>query len=236
MDNSGMDVSASDINQAPVEAVAKTSSERVFTQSELNEIVGRAKHEAVESHKRQSTQQAPQQQSYAPQPSNSRTLSEDDVKRLTSEELTRQRDDWERQSLEKQNAAAAERIVNNYKDKIAAGRDKYEDFDKVTSSLDMRHYPNVVQLLADHVDNASDILYDLAQNRTKLYQLESTCAHNPDDAIYEINRLSNSLKTNDDASRVRSPNSPLSQTRPSHTGTDSGGALSMQDLKRKYRA
>jgi hypothetical protein len=236
MDSSAMDV-ASDMNQAPVEAIVQKPTERVFTQSELNEIVGRAKHEAVESHKRQSTQHASQQQTYSQSnTSSTRALSEDDVKRLTTEELSRQREEWERQSLERQHADMAQRIVNNYKEKIAAGRDKYEDFDKVTNSVDMRHYPNVVQLLADHVDNASDILYDLAKNRTKLYQLESTCMHNPDDAIYEINRLSESIKSNDDASRVRTSHSPLSQQRPSHTGTDSGGALSMSDLKRKYRA
>lgn len=236
MDNSG-DVTASDINQAPAEAVAQKQSERVFTQSELNDIVGRAKHEAVESHKRQNTQQVTQPPTYAQaNATSSRQLSEDDVKRLTTEELGRQREEWERQSLERQHAQQAERIVTNYKEKIAAGRDKYEDFEKVTSSVDMRHYPNVVQLLADHVDNASDILYDLAKNRTKLYQLESTCTHNPDDAIYEINRLSSSLKTNDDASRIKTSNQPLSQQRPSNTGTDSGGALSMSDLKRKYRA
>ena len=55
MDNSSMDTTL-DMNQAP-ETKVQEPSERVFTQSELNAIVGRAKHEAVESHKRQQTQQ-----------------------------------------------------------------------------------------------------------------------------------------------------------------------------------
>ncbi len=237
MDNSVMDNTASDMNQTPAEAVVQKPSERLFTQSELNEIVGRAKHEAVESHKRQQTQQAPQQQSYAQQQSTNsfKSLSEDDVKRLTGEELGRQREEWERQSLERQQADAAQRIVSAYKEKIAAGKDKYQDFEAVTNNVDMRYYPNVVQLLAEHVDNASDILYDLAKNRIKLYQLESTCQHNPQDAIYEIRRLSDSIKANEESSRMKTSNSPLSQQRPSNTGTDSGAALSVRDYKRMYK-
>jgi hypothetical protein len=35
---------------------------------------------------------------------------------------------------------------------------------------------------------------------------------------------------------MKQANTPLSQQRPSNTGTDSGSSLSMTDLKRKYRA
>ena len=234
MDNSVMENTASDINQAPVEQAAQSNAERLFKQSELNEIVGRAKHDAVESFKRQNAPQQ-SQQSYTQPPMNSqRPLSEDDVKRLTTEELGRQREEWERQSLEKKHADEAQRIVSTYKDKIAAGRDKYQDFEAVTSNVDMRYYPNVVQLLAEHVDNSADILYDLAKNRTKLGNLEFMCGHNPQDAIYEIKRLAESIKQNESSSQIRSSNAPLSQQRPSNTGTDSG-ALSIADLKRKYR-
>lgn len=233
MDNSVMDNTASDMDQAPVEQAVQQPAERVFKQSELNEIVGRAKHEAVESYKRQNAQQAPQ--TYANTPQNNKALSEDDVKRLTGEELNRQREEWERQSLERQHADAAQRIVTAYKDKIAAGRDKYQDFEAVTNTVDMRNYPNVVQLLAEQVDNASDILYDLARNRYKLNNLESLCERTPQDAIYEIRRLSDSIKANEQSSQMKTSKSPLSQQRPSNTGTDSG-ALSMRDLKQKYKA
>lgn len=235
MDNSGMDTTASDISQTPVQEVVQQQNERLFKQSEINEIVGRAKHDAVESFKRQNTQQTSQQQ-YAQQPQAQRdALSQDDVRRLASEELSRQRDDWEKQTLERHQADAAQRIVNTYKEKIAAGKEKFEDFDAVTNNVDMRYYPNVVQLLAEHVDNASEILYELACNRYKLNNLETTCERNPQDAIYEIRRLSDSIKANDQSSNRRTSNSPLSQQRPSNTGTDSGGALSMADLRRKYK-
>ena len=234
MDNSAMD-SMSDTNQAQGQEAAQLqqqAQERLFKQSELNEIVGRAKHDAVESYKR--NQQPMQAQS--PQPQTSRTLSEDDVKRLTGEELSRQREQWTREAQEKADAEVAQRIVNSYKEKIAPGKEKYEDFEAVTNNVDMRYYPNVVQLLAEYVDNSHDVLYDLAKHRTKLGQIEQLCSHNPQDAIYEIKRLSDSIKANDSTSQMKHANSPLSQQRPSNTGTDSGNTLSMKDLKRKYRA
>lgn len=235
MDNSVMD-NVSDTNQAQVQETAQQAQERLFKQSELNEIVGRAKHDAVESFKRQQQTQYAQQAPQSQQTQSSRALSEDDVKRLTSEELSRQRDQWAREAQEKADAEIAQRIVNAYKEKIAPGKEKYEDFEAVTNNVDMRYYPNVVQLLAEYVDNSHDVIYELAKNRTKLYQLESTCGHNPQDAIYEIKRLSDSIKANESTSQMKHANSPLSQQRPSNTGTDSGSTLSMKDLKRKYKA
>lgn len=239
MDNSVMD-NVSDTTQTQAETQA--SQERLLPQSQVNEIVGRAKQEAaeraVEAYKRQQQQSQPnyaQQNDYGYNQSQ-RALSEDDVKRLTGEELSRQRDQWAKEYQEKADADTAQRIVNAYKDKIAPGKEKYEDFEAVTNNVDMRYYPNVVQLLAEYVDNSHDVLYDLAKHRTKLAQIEQLCAHNPQDAIYEMKRLSDSIKANEQTSSVKHANSPLSQQRPSNTGTDSGNSLSIRDLKRKYRA
>lgn len=233
MDNSVMD-NTSELSQTPVETVQQTQ-ERLFKQTELNDIVGRAKHDAVESYKRQQQQTAQQAPQYQAPQSNFKALSEDDVKRLTGEELNRYREEWTRESQEKANAHAAERIVNSYKEKISAGKDKYEDFEAVTNNVDMRYYPNVVQLLAEYVDNSHDVLYDLAKHRTKLGQIEDLCSRNPQDAIYEIKRLSDSIKANEQHSNMSNAKAPLSQQRPSNTGTDSGNTLSMRDLKAKYR-
>ena len=221
----------SDTNQTQAQETAQQIQERLFKQSEVNEIVGKRVNEAVESYKRNQQQQQP-----ASQPQTSKTLSEDDVKRLTGEELARQRDQWTREAQEKADAEIAQRIVNTYKDKIAPGKEKYEDFEAVTNNVDMRYYPNVVQLLAEYVDNSHDVLYDLAKHRSKLGQIEQLCSLNPQDAIYEIKRLSDSIKANESTSQMKHANSPLSQQRPSNTGTDSGNTLYMKDLKRKYKA
>ena len=123
MDNSVMD-NTSGTTQTQAETQAQQ--ERMLPQSQVNEIVGRAKQEAaeraVEAYKRQNQQQP----SYSEQPNygynqSQKALSEDDVKRLTSEELARQRDQWAKEHQEKADADAAARIVNTYKEKIAPG-------------------------------------------------------------------------------------------------------------------
>ena len=72
MDNSVMD-NVSDTTQAQVQETAQQAQERLFKQSELNEIVGRAKHDAVESYKRQHQSQHAQQ---APQSSQTQSSKE----------------------------------------------------------------------------------------------------------------------------------------------------------------
>lgn len=230
---------ASEMNQTQSEPVIPT--EKLVPQSQVNEIVGNAKREAaeraVEAYKRQQAQSS--QLSNEPrqvQEHGNRYMSEDDIKRLTGDEIKRHLSQIEQDAAERANVEAANRVVSQFRDKVLAGKDKFEDFETVTGNVAMQYYPNVVQLLAEHVDNTADVLYHLAKNRDKLYRLESLSSHNPSDAIYEMRRLSDSIKSNDEGNNVKNPKSPLSQQRPSNTGTDSGGTLSMSDLKRKYRA
>lgn len=232
---------ASDLNQTQIEPVQIT--EKLVPQSQVNEIVGNAKREAaeraVEAYKRQQAQSSsfsnePRQNQSYEKPN--RYMSEEDIKRLTGDEIKRHLSQIEQEAAERANVEAANRVVSQFRDKVLAGKDKFQDFETVTGNVAMQYYPNVVQLLAEHVDNTADVLYHLAKNRDKLYRLESLSSHNPSDAIYEMRRLSDSIKENDELSGIKNPKSPLSQQRPSNTGTDSGGTLSMSDLKRKYRA
>lgn len=225
-------------NQTQVESLPQAT-EKMIPQSQVNDIVGNAKREAaeraVEAYKRQNQQaqaQSPQHQ----EPVSHRNMSEDDIKRMTDDRIKTHFTELEQQAQERANVDAANRIVGMFRDKIVAGKDRYEDFENVTGNVAMQYYPNVVQLLAEQVDNSADVLYHLAKNRDKLYRLEGLSSHNSSDAIYEIKRLSESIKANAEGSKMKDTHAPLSQQRPSNTGTDSGGSLSMTDLKRKYRA
>lgn len=235
MDNSVMD--ASDNSQIQQEVVIQQPAEKLLSQSQVNEIVGNAKREAaeraVEAYKRQQTQNAPII-SHAQESNVSRFASEDDVKRLAGDEIKRHFNQLEEEAQQRANNEAANRIVGMFRDKIIAGKDKFEDFESVTGNVAMQYYPNVVQLLAEHVDNTADVLYHLAKNRDKLYRLESLSSHNSSDAIYEIKRLAESIKSNAESSNSKQANAPLSQTRPSNTGMESG-SLSWSDLKRRYK-
>ncbi len=222
---------ASELNQAPVESVQNQQiAERTFKQSDVDAIVGKVRREAAESYQRQ------QQQSYTPpiETAPVRGLSEEDVRRLTVETLKKESESEKLTRQQEEQNAAASKIVHTFNEKISQGKESYEDFESVTGTLQMQYYPNVVQLLAEHVDNSHDVLYDLAKNRYKLAQIEQLCERNPHDAIYEIRRLGDSIKANQSTSQIKTPNAPLSQQRPSNVGTDSG-PLSMKDLKMKYR-
>ena len=219
------------VAQAPVEAVvASQPTEKMLGQAQVNEIVKNAKFEAVESYKRR---QAQEQQPYTEVTTPRSGISDEDIKRVAGDEIKQHFGKLQKEAEERSNAEAAQRLVSMFKDKVSAGRDKYADFDNVTGSVALQHYPNVVHLLAEHVDNVPDVLYHLAQNRTKLHLLESACAHNAPDAIYEVKKLAESIKANNESSQVRNANTPLSQTRPS-AGMDSG-VLTMADLKKRYK-
>jgi hypothetical protein len=237
MDNGIMD-NASQTSQTPVET--SQPQEKLVPQSQVNEIVGNAKREAaakaVEHYKAQQAQNpatytAPPEQQYT-----NRSMTEEDIKRLTDSEIKRHFSQIEQDAMERANMEAANRVVGMFKDKVIAGKGKFDDFETVTGNVAMQYYPNVVQLLAEHVDNTADVLYHLAKNRDKLYRLEALSGHNSSDGIFEIKRLAESIKANEQGSNANRPNQPLSQQRPSNTGTDSGTTLSMSDLKRKYRA
>jgi hypothetical protein len=220
--------------------VEPTPTERTFRQSEVNDLVKRVKHEAVEDYRRLQTNQPEYaQQKYGntpPQQNNySQSLPESDVRRMAAEEAQRLRDQWVSDNQARNEQEYAQKIVKNFYDKIATGKEKYQDFDQVTGNIQYASFPNVVQLLAEHVENSGDVMYELGKDRLKMAQLESLAERSPNDAVAYAKRLADSIRDNEVANKMRTPNAPLSQQRPSNTGTDSG-PLSMADLKRKYKS
>lgn len=218
----------------PVESVQQ---ERTFRQSEVNDLIKRVKHE--ESQKRERLHQEQPQyaaEKYGSQPVNSgNPLNETEFRRIAAEEAQRVRDQEKSEWQSRSEQENAQRIVKNFWDKIATGKERYDDFEKVTGDIELSRFPNVVQLLAEHIDNSSDVLYELGKDRLKIAQLEQLAYMSPRDAMIQAKRLSDSIKDNESANRTRTPNAPLSQQRPSNVGTESGSALSMRDLKAKYK-
>lgn len=229
---------SAEVTSAPVSNQASESSApsgKVFNQSEVNEIAGRVRQEAnakLEEYKR-SQQSSQTSQDRQPQ---HQSMSEERYRQVAAEEAQRIRDQERSEWQTRSETENAQRIVKNFYDKMAAGKEKYEDFDKVTGDVELQRFPNTVHMLAEMVDNPHDVLYELSKNRAKLAQLELTAREFPQEAIHDLRRLADSIKNNETASSRRTPNAPLSQQRPSNVGTDAGNnALSMRDLKSKYR-
>ena len=244
MENEGFSESnniGSQPESAPSPAPSQAPSERVFRQNEVDSIVKKVKHEAVEGYRKQQAEQ-PQyvEQKYGQVPpspayTSGSPLSESDYRRVAAEEAQRFHEQRVNDANVKSETDNAQRIVNSFWDKIAPGKEKYDDFDKITGNIEYSRFPNTVQLLAEHVDNSHDVLYELGKNRLKMAQLEQLSSMSPRDAIVEVQRLAASIKDNESAGKMRQANSPLSQQRPANVGTDPGNALSMADLKRKYK-
>lgn len=229
---------SSDLSSAPAQSEqASTYQEKMLRQSEVNEIVGRAKQEAaakaVENFKRSLAQESDGRHVSREQ---HQDVAEERYRRMAAEEAQRLRDQWIQETQQKAEEQAAQRIVKTFYDKIAAGKEKYDDFEQVTGDLELRRFPNIVHMLAENIENSHDVLYELSKNRAKLAQIEITAREYPQEALYDLRRLGESIKKNDEVSTRREANAPLHQQRPSNVGTDSGSVLSMRDLKSKYRA
>ena len=216
--------------------------ERTFRQSEVTDIVKRERQEAVDRYRRIQTEQPEYfAQKYG---DNNRNVSNNEQNRdvnnvdfyrkIAAEEANRLRDQWVQDARTKHEEELTRITVNNFNQKMTAGREKYQDFDQVTGDIEYAAFPNVVQLLANHVDNSGDVLYALGQDLTKMELLESLAHRSPQAAIKQAQRLAKSLADNEAAKNVRIPNEPLSQLRPSNTGVDNG-AMSVKDYRKKYK-
>jgi len=228
------------VTPQPAQAVTPTQAEeRNFKQSDVDQIVKRAKSEAVESYRRMQTQQpeylAQKYGESGVSHPNQSTLNETDYRKIAAEEAQRLRDTWMQDAQRQAQDEQIQNTVKAFVDKVTPGRDKYEDFEKVVGNIQYDKFPNVVQLLAHHLDNSADVLYELGKNRMKMTQLEIMAREFPQEAIYEAQKLAQSLKENDAARNVRSPRPPLDQMRPSNTGMSTDSALAVRDYRAKYK-
>lgn len=216
--------------------------EKIFRQSEVNTLVGREKARAIEEYRRKQSEQpqylqqkygesVPQQTPTQPQASYN---SEQEIRRMAAEEAQRFSDQRSQEAQKRYEAEAAQKTVQNFWSKIAPGKEKYQDFEAVTGDIEYARFPNVVTLLADHVDNSHDMLYELGKDRGKMATLEQLAYMSPKDAIRQAQRMSQSLKDNETATKARVPNEPLGQMRPSNTGTDNG-VMGVKDYRAKWK-
>lgn len=205
------------------------ANERIFKQSEVNEIIKKAKYGAVEDYKRKSAKI-----DNSVIPSTKSSVTEEDVRNLASEETKRLREEWIREAESNSQHQEAQRVVKDFWNKLSTGKDTYDDFDDVINDIDYVSFPNVVFLVTDHTDNTSDVMYELGKNRMKMVQLEQMYRMSPKEALKEIKNFSKSLKQKNEASNFKSPNEPLRQLKPSNIGTEAG-VSSVNDYRRKYK-
>lgn len=212
--------------------------ERLFKQSEVNDIVKKAKLDAqrVAQERPEYVQQKSQVQDHEryQAPVNQQNQHPDDVRKIAAEEVSRLRDKWTQEAQKVRDQEEAQRIVQDFFSKLSTGKEKYDDFEQAVGTIDFQHFPNVIELVTKFVDNADDVMYSLGNDRIKMANLEQLSRMSPSDAKIAVQRLSKSIKDNQTASKQRVPNEPLGRLKPSNTGTDTG-RFGVADYRSKYK-
>lgn len=226
---------------------ASEQAEKMLPQSQVDEIVKRAKAQAVSQYQKLHVEQPEYaQRKYGDQgqvqPNQSmsggqNSFDENSYRKIAAEEAQRMRDEIFQQAQSKQQEEQAQRIVQNFYQKVNANKDSYEDFDKVTGDLNFQSFPNTVQILAEHVENAGDLLYEFGKDRMKLAQLELLANMSPNDAIAQAQRLSNAIKERKTAQvqNANTPKDPLSKLQPNVNGGASN-VMDWKELSRQWSA
>ena len=160
----------------------------------------------------QQPQQQAQQQGFNPEQMRDQMM-QMMQKQMQEQEAARQKEQLEKEVSE---------VAQQYFSKVSQGKHKYEDFDAMTADFDPAAFPQLVYL-ATQTDNTADIIYELQKNPAKLAQLSVLVDKSPAMARNEINKLSASIKTNEEAkNNVQEAQEPLNRLKSSPTGADNG--------------
>lgn len=214
--------------------------EKLLPQSQVNSLIrdahGRGYKKAQNEF--QMTEGAYQQKQQASMHGGIQQLTQDQIKAFIDEGVQQRFNDINQQVQKHQADQYAQNVVNNFQEKIEAVRDKYSDFDKVMGDVSsvFGEFPEMVPLLAE-MDNGGDVVYDLISNPHKITNIYGLIKPGSSAlARRELQKLSTSLKQNEQASGVQRPRDPLNLPKSSHTGFDNG-SFSVKDLRRdpKFR-
>ena len=129
----------------------------------------------------------------------------------------------------------AQRIAAEYHGKMKTGADKYEDFNDVMADFNPQAFPNLVYL-ANQMDNTPDVMRELMLNPSKWSTVALLSERDPQAAQNYLNRISQSIKANEQAkASEKEVAPPLSRLSSSSAGQDTGKPQSMADMKRMFR-
>lgn len=208
-------------NEVATPQVADAPKEKLLPQSLVDKIVGTRVKEAYAKAKQDAVNEFQTQRQPTTNMGGIEQVAPEQIRQMIQQEAYRM-----------SNEAMASQIVNNFASKMKAGETKYEDFADKMQSLNLSNNPQLV-MWTEKLDNAADVLYDMANNPSKvahILMLANGGFH--DLAQMELQKLSSSIKTNEEAKKAPSVNEPLGQLKPSNIGTDNG-KMTVSDLRKQ---
>lgn len=219
---------AADIGQHESE-VANAPQEKMIPQSKVDEIVGArlARERAQMEAQFRQPQQAVGMGGMQPGFDEAALLEKATAKMQETLEMQRKAQEMEHQK------ARVNEIAGTYIDKMKQGPTLFEDFETVTSKFKPDKFP-AIAIWAAQQDNTPAIIYDLAKNPLKLAQLNELARTDPELAVDELTKLSQSIKRNEEAvnNNVKSPQ-PLSKLKPSVVAGSDNGKQTVSDLRKQ---
>lgn len=218
-------VSSPPVSQSESSYTPRT--EKTFGQHEVDALIVRAKQDALRL-AAERPEYAQQKAGVQPQQAPA-----SDIRQIVADEVQRARDAWLAEQEQQVHTAEASRIANDFMSKLQTGKDKYQDFDSIVGEIPYAKFPVSVQL-ATMVDNTADVMYELSKEPYKLAQLEQLAQVSPELAVKQMQKMSAAIKTNEAATKMRTPNEPLQHLRPSTAGMDAGD-WSVKAARNKYR-
>lgn len=217
------------------------SSEKLYTQNELDRIVVANKKAAAD---RAAKEVLDNLQNYIPNHQQSLTqsqsvqrpgISEDDAIRIWKEQNAISYQLAAQEAEKAQEKQAVDELVA----RVAASRNKYPDIANDIKILDIEKIPlPVVNSLTKRlleVDNTADVLYALTKDEDERARIMGQLAvNNVSGARSTILRISNKLKQNSTNlyNSQSIPNAPLSQVNPSMYSVDDNGTSSVAEFRK----
>lgn len=204
---------------------------KLFTQAEIDDIAGRAREagrqKGYESAKRENNPY-PNQTQNIPDSNN-----EDRLRKFAEDAIQKRITDFERQSQMTQVSKTASEIM----EKVNSSKDEFPELGAAMTDTrwnESRGLADVALLAHQMGENTSAILNEIIVNNPhKLVTLANLASVNPTAARKQIESLSQSITQNRDANNRPTAEKPLSQIKPSNTGTGNGSkSKTVGDLRR----
>ena len=231
LDTGTESVTAEAASQETATAAPETPTEKLLKQSDVNKIVGGAKLDAYEKGKRETLAEIERQKLAATQAEATTSQTLAGVPQ-TKEEFDKAVDE---RAAQRAQQAQAERVAEQFVGKMQQGIEKYQDFETVVTKLDIPNLPGQIIDWANSMDNTADIMYELGKNPGKFANVLTLSVTSPRLAYDEFNRLSSSIKQNQEAQKKNAGNvnEPLDQVKSSTNGTDSGKVTGVSALRKQ---
>jgi len=210
--------------ESNVEVTRETPQEKMVPQSRVDHYVQDAWHRGYSKANSEREKQQPQQ-------SNVQANNHEDFDAKLEAKLNEKLQAIQDKAVRDQQEMQWQSLANDFAQKIPNARAKYQDFDQKLEQIGGFNSISHLIPAVNSLDNATDIVYELINNPSKIGNITSLAQLNPQLAIAELQRLSQSLKRNDEAKNQRYPDEPLSPLSHSNTGKDSG-SNTISDFKK----